>query len=138
MELGKINWLAVIVCAIVMQPLGAVWYGALFQFEWMAAVGLTMEDADRAGNLPYVWALLGAFGHAFLLAHLMNATGKTTAAGGIVLAGSIWAFFIFPFSLVHDSFAMFPYRLTFIDTGHTLVGLMIMGLILGAWRPAGE
>lgn len=46
-----INYLAVIVCAIILWVLGAAWYSpALFAKQWMALLGITRDPASATGS----------------------------------------------------------------------------------------
>ncbi|HSR41197.1 MAG TPA: DUF1761 domain-containing protein, partial [Longimicrobiales bacterium] len=60
MDLGAINWLAVVVAAVSTFILGGLWYGPLFGKTWMAASGMTEEKAKQ-GNMAMI------FGVSFLL-----------------------------------------------------------------------
>ena len=45
MDLGGLNWWAIIVAIVFNQVLGAAWYSSLAK-PWMAEVGLTDEDME--------------------------------------------------------------------------------------------
>ncbi len=51
MNLAEINWLGVLLGAVAGFVLGALWYGPLFSKPWMAAVGITKEDAKKTNML---------------------------------------------------------------------------------------
>lgn len=40
----NINIWAVLACAIISMPIGAIWYGPLFGKKWMEIVGMKEED----------------------------------------------------------------------------------------------
>ncbi len=128
-----VNWLAVIVAAIAMFGLGAVWYSpALFVKQWAKAAGLEIDYAKR-GNMA---AILGI---SFALTVIMAANlafftapldlGGTIAAA--VAAGLGWA----TLSLwIISLFERRPLSYVFINGGYLTVGFILMGLILGLWK----
>jgi uncharacterized protein DUF1761 len=50
--------------------------------------------------------------------------------GNIFLAG-IW---VFCFVAIHGLFEHKPWRLIFINGGHSIVALTLMGAVIGLWR----
>ncbi len=47
MNLSEINWFGVLLGSLSGFILGALWYGPLFGKSWMAALGITKEDAKK-------------------------------------------------------------------------------------------
>ena len=65
-----VNYLAVLVAAVVTFVIGGIWYSrALFGPRWMAAVGKTEEEC-RKGNRGT--ALFGAFVSALMMAYVLH------------------------------------------------------------------
>ncbi|RYE88135.1 MAG: DUF1761 domain-containing protein [Hyphomicrobiales bacterium] len=128
-----INWLAVIVAALAMFGLGAVWYSPLlFLKPWAAAAGLEI-DYQKRGNMAAI------FGVSFVLTLIMAANlafftapldfGGTVAAA--LAAGLGWA----ALSLgVISLFERRPVAYMLINGGYLAVGFVLMGLILGLWK----
>lgn len=131
----QINWLAVIVAAVVMFGLGAVWYSpVLFVKQWAKAAGVT-RDGSPGPN--FVWVMLGAFVLTLLmvanLAFFISGPNVTLgfAIGAAVAAGLGWA----TFSLwIISLFEQRPFSYVLINGGYLTVGFALMGLILGLWR----
>ena len=66
----QMNWLAMLVAAIVPLAVGALWYSPLlFANAWMKSTGLT-EDALKKGNMALIFGL--TFFFSFLLALILN------------------------------------------------------------------
>jgi hypothetical protein len=129
-----VNWLAVIVAAIAMFGLGAVWYSPmLFVKQWAKAAGVNREGSP-GGNFIFV------MGGSFVLTLLMAANLGFFVAGvpdlGAVIGYSIaaglgWA----TFSLwIISLFEQRPFSYILINGGYLTIGFTIMGLILGLWR----
>ena len=65
-----INWLAMLVAALIPLAVGALWYSPmLFANAWMKATGLT-EDALKKGNMALIFGLTFVF--SFMLAMILN------------------------------------------------------------------
>jgi hypothetical protein len=130
-----VNWLAVIVAAIAMFGLGAVWYSpALFVKQWAKAAGVNRDGAP-GGN--FVFVMIGAFVLTLIMAANLAffLAGPTTtlgfAVGASVAAGLGWATLsIWIISL----FEQRPFTYVLINGGYITIGFALMGLILGLWR----
>jgi len=129
-----INWIAVIVAALVPMALGAVWYSpALFARPWMRAVGKTQEDMSMARR-GYAVAAVAALAMAYVLARLVDYAGATTIGEGLVVGLFAWAGFVLTTMAVNGIFAGRSLSLYLIDSGYHGVSLLAMGAILAAWN----
>lgn len=128
-----VNWLAVIVAAVAMFGLGAVWYSpVLFVKQWAKAAGLEI-DYEKRGNFAailgtsVVLTLIMAANLAFFTAPL-DLAGTVAAA---LAAGLGWA----TLSLwIISLFERRPLSYVFINGGYLTLGFILMGLILGFWK----
>ncbi len=133
--MSEINWLAVLVAAVVAQGVGALWYSRLlFASAWLAEVRLDAEQlAQNRSKQPFVIAFVTSLVLAAALGWLIGAAGWTSFGGGIgmgLLTGiGVAAMAAAP----HYSFAGRSLRLWLIDSGHTLAVTVVMGAILGLW-----
>jgi len=64
-----------------------------------------------------------------LVAHL--GTGQVTALNGIISGAFCWLGFVATTLVVSNTFAMSDMRLIWIDGGHWLIVLVLMGAIIG-------
>ena len=97
--LGELDWLAVIVGAIVLMVIGYLWYGPLFGKQWSAATGQAMESGMPATDklikhFVVVFVLSGAiqyfgvvddFEHALVSALLLGVLLVAAAEFGDVI-----------------------------------------------------
>ncbi len=128
-----INWIAVIVAALVPMALGAVWYSpALFVHSWMRAVGKTQEDVSGARR-GYAVAAVSALAMAYVLARVVDYAAATTIGEGLLVGLFAWAGFVLTTTAVNGIFAGRPLSLYLIDSGYHGVSLLVMGAILAAW-----
>jgi Protein of unknown function (DUF1761) len=135
MSEGKVHYPAVIVAAVAHFVLGAIWFTALSK-PWQTAIGKTMEELTREGSAPngYVVAFVANLIIAWVLGRLMIATGKTTALGGMALGALLWLGFTGTTMATEFAFEARSLEAFAIIASYPLVGMIIMGAILGAWR----
>lgn len=130
----KTNYAAVLVSAVAYWLLGAVWYGFLFSKPWMALEHLSAEQAASMNPvLPYVITFVLNLLIAFVLAQICSWRNANTAARGALVGVLMWIGFIGPVTYTTYMYEMRPKQLFAINELYSLVGLLLMGLILGAW-----
>ncbi len=136
MEPVAINYLAVIVSAVAYLVLGALWYSpALFGTAWMKGIGKTKEQvAADSSPLNWVFALIAYFIASYGIARIMVWSGGSSIADGIMTALVVGVCFVLTAMWVNDSFEKRPKGLTLINILYHIVGLIIAGIIIGAWR----
>jgi Protein of unknown function (DUF1761) len=136
MTFAGINYLAVVIAAIVAWLAGAVWYMTLGK-TWMAALGTTAEEMAEARSqpgafLPFIYAFVAELVMAWVLAGLIGHLGPLSLRGGVISGAFCWLGFVITTLLVNNSFTRRDWRLLFIDGGHWLLVLLLMGAIIGA------
>lgn len=142
--LPAINYLAVLVAAIVIFVLGGLWYSpALFAKRWIALQNKTEEQmrAEAAGaNMPlmYFAALVCAFLQALVMAavigHIGHGNSFGGAAHGALLGAVLWLGFAGSTSYATALFSGKPKQLWLIDSIYNLVSFILAGIILAVWR----
>ncbi len=131
METADINYLVVLIAAIVPMALGFVWYSLrVFGTAWMKDVNLTENDIKNGPGLGFVLAIAGSFAQSYVLAHFIDyarATDLVSGAGvGLWLSSGLVATAI-GFNYI---FAKRPRRLWLIDAGYAVVSLTVMGALI--------
>jgi hypothetical protein len=148
MHFPAVNYLAVLVAAIVIFLLGGLWYSpVLFMKKWVALQGKTEEQmrAEAASaNMPvmYASAFVTAFITALVMAHLLGhfaaaadpSVMRLNAAHGAMFGFICWLGFAAPTSYGTAIFSGQPKQLWLINTTYNLVSFMLAGLILAVWR----
>ncbi|HEV2386699.1 MAG TPA: DUF1761 domain-containing protein [Candidatus Acidoferrales bacterium] len=130
----RVNYLAVIVCAVAYWLLGAVWYGVLFGRPWMALEHMTMQQAGSMNPvLPYILTFVLNLLIAFVLAHVCSWRNASTAARGAAIGVLLWVGIVGPITFTTSMYEMRPLELFAINEIYPLAGLCLMGAILGAW-----
>jgi len=134
MNPALINWPAVFVAALSAFMVGGLWYSPkVFGTAWMTDNNLTQEEVQKGSKaeifgMTAVFSLVMSANLACFLAEPATTTSWGATAG--LLAG-IWTFCAIA---IHSLFEQKGWRLIFINGGYSVVSLVIMGAILGAWR----
>lgn len=138
-----VNYLAVLVAAIVIFALGGLWYSPiLFAKKWIALQGRTEEQVRAqaaAANMPlmyisaFVCSLVIAGVMAHIMAHMASAM-PINGEHGATFGFMAWLGFAAPTSYATAIFSGKPKQLWLIDTSYNLVSFLLAGIILGAWR----
>lgn len=133
MEGVVINWFAVIAATLCAFVLGALWYGPLFGKPWMAAVGLTPDDAQKV-NMGFLLGFTFAFEFimAFTLAMFFG-NGMDALSGTFYgfLTGFAWVALALAINAMYEQKSL-VYIL--INGGYWVAVFTLMGLIIGAWQ----
>lgn len=133
-----INWVAIVVAAIMPMVLGGLWYSnVLFAKQWMAAIGKTEEEIRASAKNPA--AMYGATFVAWLVAayvidYFVYWTNTTSFLRGMKIGAmlSIGVFAVAAYQTV-----MFEFRkreLYYINTAYNVVCMLLMGGLLAVWR----
>jgi len=143
MHVPPVNWLAILVAAIVIFMLGGLWYSpVLFAKRWIALQNKTEEQMRAeaaAANMPLMYAsafitgLIIAAAMALVFAHIANDM-PMNAAHGALLGAILWLGFAATTSYATALFSGKPRQLWFIDTAYNLVSFVLAGIILAVWR----
>ncbi|MDD3731085.1 MAG: DUF1761 domain-containing protein [candidate division Zixibacteria bacterium] len=136
METMTINYWAVFIAAVVYMVLGGIWYSSiLFGNAWMKGIKKTKEQviAD-ASAVNYIIAIIGSFIACYGIARLMLMTARTTIADGITISILVGVCFVLTSMGINDTFEKRPAGLTVINILYHLVGFVMAGIIIGAWR----
>ncbi len=139
MTFAGINYLAILVAAVVGWLGGAAWYGMLAN-PWVAAHGKTMEQfkaesAARKGTaqawLPFALAFVAEVVMAWVLAGMVGHLGSVTIRSAVISGLFVWGGFVVTTILVNNAFSGRRTMLTVIDAGHWLLVLVLMGVVIG-------
>lgn len=131
-----INYLAVLVCAVVPMLIGAVWYGPLFGKAWMEAVGKTEEEIRKDFNPAKTYGLtvVANFVVAYVLARIMGYAGASFVIDGLMIALLCWLGFTAGTFYINNLFEAKPNKLLIINIFYHLVVVLVYSVILSVWK----
>ena len=137
--LGQLNWLAVIVGAVIYFALGALWYSPmLFARPWQRSIGWDPERTPpEMKPTTYVVPFLAYLVMAVAVGMIAAAAGSDTVADGIVLGLVLGVGLSLMHTLVDATFdpnKPQPWTWFAINGSYHALGLLIVAVIVSAWR----
>ena len=133
MQYLAVNWLAVLVAAVVNMVVGFLWYGPLFSRLFLRLVG-KREDEVESTPIVYVLGFVMGFVTTYVLAVIIVSAGVTTWWGGAVTGAVVW---IAIGTLTSANTIMYEDRkvgLWLLFSSYQLVVLAIAGVLFAVWR----
>jgi dipeptide/tripeptide permease len=134
----EVNYLSVLLAAVVSMVLGFLWYGPILGKPWMKEKGLTPEKLKKAqkemGKL-YGLSFVVSLVTGYVLFHIMTLSiayfNYPQLHTGLISAFWVWLGFMMPVQLTATIFGEKNWKLFGIDTGYQLVSVLGMGVVLG-------
>jgi hypothetical protein len=130
----KMNYLGIVAAAVAAFVASSAWY-VMFGGVMMELRGV--DPATTADSATPAWTMLFVVVQslvvAFMLAHFVSHLGIVNWRGAVRLGASVWVFpaSILLGSVVHENV---PPTLAAIHAGDWLAKLLLMSVILSAWR----
>lgn len=135
---GDVNYLAVLIAAVVNMAVGAYWYSpAGFGKQWAQLMGWSdlsrMNDMKKGAGKSYAWMFVAALVMSFVLANVVRLAGATTVMEGAMVGFWVWLGFVATVQIGSILWDMKPAKLFAINTAYSLVTLLINGALLAMW-----
>lgn len=125
--------LSVIAAAAAAWGLGAVYYMVLSGL-WMRAAGVKAGPDGRpegmSSPIPFILSALCMVLVAGMMRHVFATSGIVTWDKAVLTGLGVGAFFIAPWIMINNAYAMRPFRLTLIDGGYAVLGCAVIGFVL--------
>jgi len=144
MEIGTINWLAVLVAGLSSFVIGGIWYSpGLFGKAWMKDNNLTEQDVKNSSKGKiFGWTIIFSLLMAANLGMFLGDAPSTCPTGCVpkvnlewgATAGFLAGIWTFSAIAIHSLFEQKTWRIILINGFYSLVSLTIMGAIIGVWR----
>ena len=137
--LGQLNWLAVIVGAVIYFVLGALWYAPAFLGRrWQRSIGWDPERTPPQMNpMTYAVPALAYLVMAIAVGMLARATGSADLGTGIVLGLVLGIGLSLMHTLVDATFdpnKPEPWVWFAINGSYHAIGILIVAVIVSVWR----
>ena len=140
MDLGSVQWLAVLVAVVIVFMSGMLWFSQRTLFPvWWRAMGKSPEDMAGGGNMKVLFgstiiaAFVQAFGVAIVIGLREQGGTHVGPIRGLVIGAVIGILFAAATSLSHRLFAGQGFKVWAIEAGGDIAGLAAMGLVIGAF-----
>ncbi|HKB88336.1 MAG TPA: DUF1761 domain-containing protein [Patescibacteria group bacterium] len=136
-----VNYLAILVAALLSMVLGSLWYGPIFGKPWMKMMGMSKESMKgmKSGDMAKLYGIqfIGSLFMAFILAHaLVFASSYLHESGisaGLQTGFWNWLGFIAPITLGSVLWEGKSWKLWLLNNGYYLTLLCMMGVLLALW-----
>lgn len=129
-----INWLALIVAAVINMAVGAAWYSPLlFGKKWAKLLDKKVGDMGDA-NTGYAVSVIAALIQAWVLVHFIRYASALTFVKGAIVGFWLWLAFIGVVMAMNGVFEGRSWKIWKINAGYFLVIMIINGGLLAAWR----
>lgn len=129
---ANVNWLAVVVAAVINMAVGFLWYGPLFGETWMRLIEKSPEDIE-ADNSMYFISALAALISAYVLAVLVGALGASGLVRGALVGAAVWIGIGATGTLVYTTFEGPPRSVWSLHAAYQLVVFLIQGALFAVW-----
>jgi hypothetical protein len=138
LDFGLLNWLAVIVGALVYFALGALWYSPiLFMRPWQGSIGWDeSREPPQTNPMTYVAPLVAYLVMGTTVGLLAVATGTDELGEGIVLGLVLGIGLSLAHTFVDASFSPEkpqPWTWFAINGSYHTLGLVIVAVIIAVW-----
>ena len=126
------NVIPIIAGTIGAMVVGALWYSPhLFGEEWAHLIGIKMKDMKGMDMSMMIIPGVSALLMSTILYNFITWSGGVTLPNALIVAFLVWIGFIATALFVNNSFAGRPKKLWYIDAGHYLIALLVMGAAIG-------
>ncbi len=133
----RVNWIAVLVAGVLDWLLGGVWF-TIFASQWKAGLRMSSDDIGSYAAHPNFWtyliALLCSLLMAYAVARLLAGSVTHSLFRGILVG--ILVGFAAGLALVTEMvFEIRAPSFILVVAAYPLLGCILMGSILGIWKP---
>jgi hypothetical protein len=135
----KINWGAIVLAALIHFGFGAFWF-TTFAKAWQAGTRIPPEEMQAYMAHPNFWPYLISFlcsiGMALVISWVMGVSCRFSFFRGVItglMTGIVAALAM----ITEMAFEMRSSRFMFICAAYPLIGSILMGIVIGVWKPKG-
>jgi len=138
MPLFDVNYLAVLVTAVVGFVIGMVWYSPIgFGNIWIKLSGISKGDLEKAKKKGMAKSMVVGFISllvmSYVLAHFVDIAGAGTVLEGAQTGFWLWLGFIATVMLGMVLWEGKSVKLYLLNIAHYFVVMIVMGAILAVW-----
>ncbi len=131
-----LNWPAILVAGIADWLLGAVWF-TVFSKQWQAGLRMSSEELQAHMSHPNFWPYIIAFLCSVLLAYVIARLLTSSPSHGIFRGIAVGLLVGLATAVAMVTEMVFEARMQsfiLISAAYPLLGCVLMGIVIGAWR----
>jgi len=132
----RLKWSAILVAAVADWLLGAIWF-KVFATQWMAGIRMPADQMQANMAHPNFWPFLVAFVSSLVMAFVIARVVAASETHGLfrgIMAGVLVGLAACAAMVTEAVFEIRPGSFVLISAGYPLLGSILMGIIIGAWR----
>ena len=130
-----VNYLAVVVAAVIAIVIGFAWYSPrVFGTRWLGYLGTTQAQLGNPGATGMAVGVIASLVNAWVLALLSLNLGGKTITDGIMLGVLAWLGFMATITAAEISFEKRPWGLWLVNNAHNVIVQIVMAAIMTIWR----
>ena len=130
-----VNYLAVIVAAVVALVIGFAFYSPrTLGTRWMASLGTSQAQLGNPGPAGMATGIVASLVNAWVLAVLAMNLGATKISDGMMLGVLCWLGFMATITAAQIAFEKRPWSLWILNNMHNLIVQIVMAAIVTVWR----
>ena len=131
MDNVQIDWLTVVIAALLNMLIGFVWYSNwLFGPAWQKFH--KMKGGEKADKKSLFWAFIVSLIIAYFLAFFEGYMCVTSVTDGMLVGFCAWLGFVATTQISAVIWCKAPLELFAIDTGYKLLSFLVMSGVIGA------
>ncbi len=131
----SVNYLAVIVAAVVALVIGFAFYSPQTMGKrWIAYLGTTQAELGSPGAMGMATGIVASLVNAWVLTVLALNLGGTTIGDGVKLGILCWLGFMATITAAQISFEKKPWGLWVLNNAHNVIVQILMAAIVTVWR----
>lgn len=137
----EINYIAVLICAVLSMIVGSIWYGPVFGKKWMEIIKISLEDEQKRKEMQKESWKLYIVQFALVIIQLLvlaSLISNLDSWNGFKAALCIWFGFVMPTiastSMWNNDSKKVVWSRFLIQSGYQFVMFVIFGLILSFWK----
>ncbi len=131
-----VNYLAVLVAAVLAFAIGWLWYGPVFGKQWMAMMGYTKESINAMKMKPMTAMILGFISNlvmAYTVAIFASVWMYSGLYGAFKLAFWVWFGFLATVTLGSVLWENRSWNLYLFNVAYHFVAVLAMSLVIFMW-----
>ncbi|MFL5762782.1 MAG: DUF1761 domain-containing protein [Bacteroidia bacterium] len=132
--LHQTNYLAILVSALIYFIIGALWYSMLFRKQWVQLIGLKPEQMQNGSKIVFLYTFLAEIVIVFAMAFIIWILGTPDCVSAIKVGLFFSVCFTATVLAINNWYGMRSMKLTLIDAGYHIVGIVFASIILTIWK----